>query len=107
MLESWERIILAVFSVYRIAHFVILDDGPFDVIFNLRDKLGVYDIEEDGNSKTMTGRFLQCFHCVAKYIAIPIGLLVAFPSTYGDVVLIILGIMGLASVAHLKFKRPH
>jgi hypothetical protein len=105
MLNVWLRLILAIAAVYRVAQYIYLDDGPFDLLFKLRDRLGAYELGEDGLANTGAGRFLQCFHCIAKYLAVPAGLAVMFPATWSDVILVVLGIAGLASIIGMRFRR--
>lgn len=104
-MNIWLRIILASFTVFRIGQFIVQDDGPFDVLYILRDKLGVYDLDEAGIANTGAGRLLQCFHCVAKWVAIPIGLAVIYPTNWSDIILVILGLAGIASALFMKFRR--
>jgi hypothetical protein len=105
MLNVWLRLILAIAAVYRVGQYIYLDDGPFDLLFKLRDRLGAYDLGEDGLAKTGAGRLAQCYHCIAKYLSIPAGLAVIFPTTLSDVALAILGIAGLASIIGMRFRR--
>jgi hypothetical protein len=106
MLNVWLRIILAITAVYRVAQYLYLDDGPFDLLFKLRDRLGAYELGDDGLAKTGAGRLAQCYHCIAKYLALPAGLAVMFPATWSDAVLVVLGIAGLASIVGMRFRRP-
>jgi hypothetical protein len=105
MLPVWLRVILGALAVYRLAQFVTLDDGPSDFMFEIRDKFGRYDLGDDNQPVTGIGRFLSCIHCVIKWLAIPITLLIAFPTTWGDVILLVVGLAGAASVLALQFKR--
>jgi len=106
MLPVWLRVILGALAVYRLAQFIILDDGPFDLLFALRDKLGRYDLGDDNLPKSGVGRWLACYHCIAKWLAVPAGFAVIFPTIWGDVILAVLGLAGLATILELKFKRP-
>ena len=41
----------------------------------LRDRAGVYFVDDDGDSITFAGRQLQCFWCVAVWVGIPVVVL--------------------------------
>jgi len=105
MLNVWLRVVLAIAAIYRVAQYIYLDDGPFDLLFKLRDRLGTYDLDDEGLSKTGVGRWFACYHCIAKYLAVPAGLAVMFPATWSDMILMVLGIAGLASIVGMRFRR--
>jgi hypothetical protein len=104
-MNIWLRVVLAIAAVYRVAQYIYLDDGPFDLLFKLRDKLKAYELDNEGLSVTGAGRFMTCFHCVSKYLAVPAGLAVLFPTQWGDIILMVLGIAGLASIIGMRFRR--
>lgn len=105
-MNIWLRVILAILATYRVTQFIIQDDGPFDWVYILRDKLGRYDLGDDNLPKTGIGRFIACYHCIAKWLAIPAGLAVLFPAIWSDIILVILGVAGAATILELRFKRP-
>lgn len=52
--------LLAVLAVYRLSHMVALEDGPFDVFANLREKTGQTD---------WIGRGLHCALCISFWLS--------------------------------------
>ena len=53
--------ILCALAVWRIAHLLAHEDGPFDMIVTLRSKAG----------QGFLGSLLDCFLCLTLWIAIP------------------------------------
>ena len=94
------RLALAILATYRVAQFVVYDDGPFDVMFLLRQALGRYRMVSQPETpnfyapETALGRLLECVHCVGKWVAILAVLLVWCPTMPGDLALIWLGVAG-------------
>jgi hypothetical protein len=61
------RIVLAVLATWRVTHLLANEDGPADVIFKLRRRLG------DG----FVGSLMDCFNCMSIWIAAPLALFVS------------------------------
>jgi hypothetical protein len=59
--------VMASLVVWRITHFVVDEDGPWDVVVRLRTRLGSSSI----------GKLMDCFYCVSVWVAAPCALLVA------------------------------
>jgi hypothetical protein len=57
----WFRFVVAVLATWRIAHLAAHEDGPFDVIVQLRARAG------DG----VMGRLMDCPYCLSLWIAVP------------------------------------
>ena len=55
------RFLLAVLAVWRLTHLLSKEDGPWDMILNLRRSL----------SAGFFGKLLSCFYCLSIWIAIP------------------------------------
>jgi len=98
------RLALAILATYRLAQFIVLDDGPWDAMFRLRRKLGCYTMRASPESAefyepaTVLGRLLECVHCVGKWAAIPFAVLTLCPSMPGDLVLVCVGLAGAQSL---------
>lgn len=92
------RFIAAILATYRITQFIVLDDGPFDWMITLRTKLGRYTLDEDYEPRTALGRLLECAHCVGKWVALGVALLMVFPTAIGDVVLFTAALAGAQSL---------
>jgi len=57
-------LILSVFAVWRLTHLLGKEDGPFDIIFLIRQKAGI----------GFFGKLLDCFYCISIWIALPFGI---------------------------------
>ena len=60
-------LILGTLCVWRIAHFLYAEDGPWDILVSLRRAVG----------EGVMGRLLDCFYCLTLWISLPITLLIA------------------------------
>lgn len=63
----WLRFVLAVLATWRITHLLACEDGPADLIFRLRVRLG----------QGAFGRLMDCFNCLSLWVAAPISLLLS------------------------------
>lgn len=54
--------IAAVLSVYRMAHMIAMEDGPFDVFSTLRGKVG---------QSNWIGRGFHCVLCISFWLTLP------------------------------------
>ena len=54
------------FAVWRVSHLLSREDGPFDVVFRVRSRVG----------QGFFGALLDCFLCVSVWVAAPFALLV-------------------------------
>ena len=61
------RFVLAVLATWRVTHLLANEDGPADVIFRLRRRLG----------EGMIGSLMDCFNCLSLWIAAPLALFVS------------------------------
>jgi hypothetical protein len=62
----WVRFVLAVLATWRVSHLVVSEDGPWEILARLRQRLG---------SSSM-GRLMDCFGCVSIWVAAPISLFI-------------------------------
>ena len=60
-LPVWLRLLLAILATWRITHLLANEDGPGGVIVRLRAWLG----------NTTAGRLMDCFACLAFWVAAP------------------------------------
>jgi hypothetical protein len=63
----WPRFVVAVLAVWRVTHLLAREDGPADLVFRWRARLG------DG----ALGRGVDCFYCLSVWVAAPFALFVA------------------------------
>ena len=65
--EFLGRFVLAVLATWRITHLLANEDGPADIVFRLRRRLG------DG----FIGSLMDCFNCMSIWVAAPLALFVS------------------------------
>lgn len=58
--------LLAALVVWRLAHLLTRENGPFDLVARMRARAG----------HTVPGRALQCFYCTSLWVAAPLALYV-------------------------------
>ena len=89
------RIALAVLATWRLTHLLALEDGPWDLVVHLRQRLG----------DSVAGRAMDCFHCLSLWIAAPL----AWWITRDPVPLAItwLAISGGAGLLHARSSGAH
>ena len=92
MLTETLRLILAGLASYRLAFAIAREDGPFDVLANLRERV-------DQNS--WVGRGLRCVLCLSFWISLPAAIVaLSAAPTLIDFLLVWGGIAGGILVAH-------
>ena len=62
----WIRFVLSVLATWRVSHLLASEDGPWDVVARLRQRLGT----------SALGRMIDCFACVSIWVALPFSLFV-------------------------------
>lgn len=67
---SLTSFIIGAFAVWRVAHLIASEDGPGDLIFKMRERLG----------SSFPGRLMDCFQCVSLWVATP-ALVISAPWT--------------------------
>jgi Protein of unknown function (DUF1360) len=67
MANIWFRFVLAVLATWRVTHLLANEDGPADVIVQVRVWLGEHWI----------GKLMDCFNCLSLWIAAPAALFVS------------------------------
>jgi Protein of unknown function (DUF1360) len=65
------RIALAVLATWRVTHLLSSEDGPGDLIYHLRAKLG----------SSFAGKLMDCFYCLSLWVAALLALLVTLHFT--------------------------
>jgi hypothetical protein len=60
-LERFYWLILGILGVWRIAHLLHAEDGPWNLLVRLRQSLG----------NGFAGQLLDCFYCLSLWTAIP------------------------------------
>lgn len=107
------RLLLAIFTCYRLSRLIARDDGPFFIFKRIRywvaDK-AYFEAKEAGmlasfgDSPINDRHFgkwysltegLECPYCLGVWFSIPLLFLVLNPTFYGDVFLILMTISGV------------
>jgi hypothetical protein len=65
--ELLMHFLLAVLATWRVTHLLANEDGPADIIFRLRRRVG------DG----FIGSLMDCFNCMSIWVAAPLALFVS------------------------------
>jgi len=58
------NLVLSMLAAWRLTHLVSKEDGPFDLVYKLRKKLG----------NGFFGKLMDCFYCSSVWIAVPFGI---------------------------------
>jgi hypothetical protein len=61
--SEWMSFAVAVLATWRVTHLLANEDGPADVIFRLRRRLG----------EGFIGSLMDCFNCMSIWVAAAIG----------------------------------
>jgi len=85
--------LLSTLAVWRVSHLLAQEDGPFDIVFRFRTKVG----------QGFFGTLLDCFLCLSLWIALPFAFLIA--DTWIDRVAAWLALSGGASILFLLTSR--
>lgn len=67
MMSEWLSFVAAVLATWRVTHLLANEDGPADVIFRLRRRLG----------ESLIGSLMDCFNCLSLWVAAPAALFVS------------------------------
>jgi Protein of unknown function (DUF1360) len=65
--SAWLNFVVAVLATWRVTHLLAHEDGPADIIFRLRRRLG----------EGLIGSLMDCFNCLSLWIAAPLALFVS------------------------------
>jgi hypothetical protein len=83
---SFYGLLLGVLAVWRVTHLLNAEDGPWDLVVRLRQRVG------DG----FFGRLLDCFYCLSLWVAAPFAVLLGGAAS--EVVLLWLAMSGGAAL---------
>jgi len=76
-LPDWFLFALLTLVVYRASQLLVYDDGPFDLIFRFRARVGVYTLDQNGEPTSAVGKLFACPYCVGFWLAALAALTVA------------------------------
>lgn len=92
-MSLWLRVALAVFATWRVTHLLAGEDGPGDIVYRLRARLG----------PSFAGKLMDCFYCLSLWVAAPFALLVTRQLLDG--ILTWLAISGAACLLELATQK--
>jgi hypothetical protein len=58
------RFVLAALALWRVTHLVAEEDGPWDVIVRVRERLGA----------SFLGQLMDCFYCLSLWFSLPLAI---------------------------------
>jgi hypothetical protein len=87
------RFVLCALAIWRLTHLIQAEDGPWDVIFKLRVRLG----------DSQAGRAMDCFYCLSLWLAMPFTFVVA--RHFWDWLISWLALSGTASLLEQATNR--
>jgi hypothetical protein len=90
----WPRFTLCILAVWRLTHLLAKEDGPADLVFRLRRRLGESEV----------GRAMDCFYCLSVWIALPFTFLL--PGSWLDRSLGWLALSGAACLSEKLTEPP-
>jgi len=114
-MQDYLRLILAVFTLYRLARMLALDDGPFFMFKRVRywvkdkawfeaDKAGMIHNVNPVDSPISDRHFgkwhnlaegISCPFCVGVWLSLPLFALLVWPTYYGDLFLLLVSLSGM------------
>ena len=86
---------LSVVALWRITHLLTQEDGPFDVVYLVRKKLG----------SSQLGKAMDCFYCLSIWLAIPFAICLVEGVAEG--ILTWLSLSGAACIIQKIITNPH
>ena len=113
-MTDYLRLVLAVFTCYRLARMLALDDGPFFIFKRMRywakdrafyeaDKMGMLILVADSSNLISDRHFgkwhnlaegLSCPFCIGVWLSLPLLALLIWSTYYGDLFLLLMAISG-------------
>lgn len=103
LMNPWLLIIACALAVFRLSELVTVDDGPFNIFFELRSWAN--DTRMDGGLKRNFSNILTCVHCSGMYIALILILGLIFFHKVFLVLVYWQAVAGLASILATRFGR--
>ncbi|HXG32094.1 MAG TPA: DUF1360 domain-containing protein [Bryobacteraceae bacterium] len=93
-LGFWPRFVLSVLAVWRVSHLLAREDGPWDLIYRLRRRMG----------DSTLGRLMDCFYCLSLWVALPFTFFVA--GAWSNRAIVWLALSGAACLLERLIERP-
>ncbi|MBS1497139.1 MAG: DUF1360 domain-containing protein [Bacteroidetes bacterium] len=80
------QFVIATFAVWRVTHLLSKEDGPFDIVYKIRKRIG----------QGFWGHLLDCFYCLSIWVSIPFGIWVGVSAI--EKIICIIALSGAACV---------
>jgi hypothetical protein len=93
-MESWYRLTLGALCVWRVAHLLQAEDGPWDIVVRLRRAAG----------NGMAGQLLDCFYCLSVWVAVPFAAILG--DDWRERILLVPALSAAAILADRATTRP-
>jgi len=96
-MHDYLRLILAVFTCYRLARMVAKDDGPGFLFESLR----LWAQDKADKEKSNLGKWhslaegLGCPYCAGVWLSLPLFAMLVWPTYYGDLFLLLVSLSGM------------
>lgn len=103
-MPEWLRWALAGLACYRLVQMFGLDDGPWDLLQIMREKLGAYKLGPQLVPMSWWGYLLRCPYCMGLYLGLPIAAACVWPTTAGDLLIGSLAISGAQALLQGRRK---
>jgi hypothetical protein len=87
-------LLIGILAVWRITHLLNAEDGPADIVYLVRKKMG----------SGFWGKLMDCFYCLSLWIAIPFAVLIG--EHWGERALLWPGLSGGAILLERFASRP-
>jgi hypothetical protein len=80
----WFELVLAILAVWRLAHLVSKEDGPFDIFGKLKERAGAtFDVvSQEWQGNTELGYLLTCPLCLSIWFAVPAAIWITSVGMY-------------------------
>lgn len=97
-------LVLAALAAFRLAELVAIDEGPFDMFYELRSWANDCPIN-NRNIKRSFSNALTCVHCAGMYFALFIVIAYVFSPKITALIIFPSAIAGLQSIIASRFGR--
>ena len=97
-------LVLATLASFRLAELVAIDDGPFDIFFELRSWANDSQVNNKNIKRTFSN-MIVCVHCAGMYFAIFITIGYLLAPKIAALIIFPFAIAGLQSIIARKFGR--
>ena len=91
---DWSRFALVALASWRVTHLLAREDGPADIVYRLRARLGA----------SAFGGLMDCFACLSVWVCAPASMLIT--RRPADAVLTWLALSGAICLLETALERP-